>query len=444
MRGRTIASADLRSFLGFVFSRAHRMPLAVRCPRWPAGVGRHAAPWASSPPAGDGAARSCDRRRDGGGTTPSWCCSSGSDCGRSRSAPCAWSDIDWRAGEIAGAGQGGRLERLPLARRRGRGDRRLLAQGTTQPLPSGEVFLSTVAPSVDLRARAWRGGPCTRANVPGSAASVPTGCATRPPPRCCARGVAVRGGPGPAAPKHRHATADLRQGRPPRPGELAMPWPGVVDDDRTSRAARGLPGHAAGDGIQAGMDGRLLDSSLSTSTRWRRSTSASPMRRVVGQAAGGCRDGMVDGQARHPSSVRPLPGGPRSGDRDPTGGSSAEPSHRIVPYIYSDEDIEGPDRGGRPTSQDTPGRHLPTLIGLLAVTGMCVGRRPPRSADVDLDQGLLTIRNSKFGKSRQCSCIRAASRPSPPTHSDVTRDVREPSRRASSLRRPGHACCATT
>lgn len=43
-----------------------------------------------------------------------------------------------------------------------------------------------------------------------------------------------------------------------------------------------------------------------------------------------------------------------------------------------------------------------TLIGLVAVTGMREGEavRLDRD-DVDLEQGLLTIRNSKFGKSRQ-------------------------------------------
>jgi integrase/recombinase XerD len=79
-----------------------------------------------------------------------------------------------------------------------------------------------------------------------------------------------------------------------------------------------------------------------------------------------------------------------------------EPDHRIVPYIYSDQDIEqlieAAGRLPKPHRADT----YQTLIGLLAVTGMRVGEavRLDR-ADVDLDEGTLTIRDSKFGKSRQ-------------------------------------------
>jgi integrase/recombinase XerD len=79
-----------------------------------------------------------------------------------------------------------------------------------------------------------------------------------------------------------------------------------------------------------------------------------------------------------------------------------EPSHRIVPYIYSQDDVTGLlEAAGRlPTTHraDT----YQTLIGLIAVTGMRIGEavRLDRD-DVDLEQGLLTIRNSKYGKSRQ-------------------------------------------
>ena len=77
-------------------------------------------------------------------------------------------------------------------------------------------------------------------------------------------------------------------------------------------------------------------------------------------------------------------------------------SHRAVPYIYTEDDIAKllAAAGRLPTAHraDT----YQTLIGLVAVTGMRDGEavRLDRS-DVDLEQGLLTIRNSKFGKSRQ-------------------------------------------
>src|SRR6516225_9759927 len=49
-----------------------------------------------------------------------------------------------------------------------------------------------------------------------------------------------------------------------------------------------------------------------------------------------------------------------------------------------------------------PRAELPTLIGLLAVTGMRIGEaiRLDRS-DLDLEHARLVVRNSKFGKSRQ-------------------------------------------
>jgi integrase len=79
-----------------------------------------------------------------------------------------------------------------------------------------------------------------------------------------------------------------------------------------------------------------------------------------------------------------------------------EPSHRIVPYIYSDEELAKVLAAAdhlKPEHRTDTYRHV---ISLLAVTGMRVGDavRLDRD-DVDLERGLLTIVNSKFGKSRQ-------------------------------------------
>ena len=76
---------------------------------------------------------------------------------------------------------------------------------------------------------------------------------------------------------------------------------------------------------------------------------------------------------------------------------------RTTPYIYSSAEIQGllkaatrlsPYRGLRPWTYYT-------VFGLLAVTGMRIGEvvRLDRS-DVDLMQALLTVRLTKFGKSR--------------------------------------------
>jgi len=86
----------------------------------------------------------------------------------------------------------------------------------------------------------------------------------------------------------------------------------------------------------------------------------------------------------------------------PPHGLIREPSHRIIPHIYSPDDIQrvlqAAGRLSHPHRADT----YQTLIGLIAVTGMRNGEavRLDRD-DVDLEQALLTIRNSKFGKSRQ-------------------------------------------
>ena len=78
------------------------------------------------------------------------------------------------------------------------------------------------------------------------------------------------------------------------------------------------------------------------------------------------------------------------------------PSHRTTPYIYSDDDIarvlDAAGRLGPEHRADT----YQTMIALIAVNGMRVGEVLRLDHDdMDLTDGLITIRNSKFGKSRQ-------------------------------------------
>lgn len=77
-------------------------------------------------------------------------------------------------------------------------------------------------------------------------------------------------------------------------------------------------------------------------------------------------------------------------------------SHRAIPYLYSQEEILA--LMAASASLNSPLRQATyrTLIGLLAVTGMRVGeaiRLDDR--DVDLREGVLTVRQSKFGKTRE-------------------------------------------
>ena len=88
------------------------------------------------------------------------------------------------------------------------------------------------------------------------------------------------------------------------------------------------------------------------------------------------------------------------------------PVHRLLavrhrrnpPYIYSDQDVARlmTEAAGLRSSQKMKALNLETLIGLLAATGLRPGEACALEIrDVDLQAGVLAIRESKFGKSRQ-------------------------------------------
>jgi integrase/recombinase XerD len=77
------------------------------------------------------------------------------------------------------------------------------------------------------------------------------------------------------------------------------------------------------------------------------------------------------------------------------------PTH-ATPYLYSDAAVVNLMQAARTLRPPFRGFTLETVIGLLAVTGMRIGEALGLDReDVDLGNGLLTIRQSKFGKSRQ-------------------------------------------
>lgn len=78
------------------------------------------------------------------------------------------------------------------------------------------------------------------------------------------------------------------------------------------------------------------------------------------------------------------------------------PRRRTSPYLYSEADIAALMAAARRARWPLSAATYESLIGLLAVTGMRVGEaiRLDR-ADVSFGDGLITIRESKFGKSRQ-------------------------------------------
>jgi integrase len=86
----------------------------------------------------------------------------------------------------------------------------------------------------------------------------------------------------------------------------------------------------------------------------------------------------------------------------PPVGLLPEPSHRIVPYIYSDEDLDSVLLAADHLRPEHRADTYRNVISLLAVTGMRVGEAVRLDRDeVDFAEGLLTIVRSKFGKSRQ-------------------------------------------
>ncbi len=76
---------------------------------------------------------------------------------------------------------------------------------------------------------------------------------------------------------------------------------------------------------------------------------------------------------------------------------------RRQPYLYSDEEVERLLQAARDLASPT-GLHAwtyATLLGLLAVTGMRMGEAVNLDrVNVDLEQGFLTLRHTKFGKDR--------------------------------------------
>ena len=74
---------------------------------------------------------------------------------------------------------------------------------------------------------------------------------------------------------------------------------------------------------------------------------------------------------------------------------------RPRPYIYSDDEVQRLMRAARDYKYDQPLRTYYCLLGLLAVSGLRSGEALDlRAADIDFANRILTVRGTKFGKSR--------------------------------------------
>lgn len=79
------------------------------------------------------------------------------------------------------------------------------------------------------------------------------------------------------------------------------------------------------------------------------------------------------------------------------------PHRRLNPYFFTDEDIDQLLQGALrwPATDGLANHTYYCLFGLLSVSGLRIGEALGLAVDdVDLDDGVLTIRSAKFGKSR--------------------------------------------
>ena len=107
----------------------------------------------------------------------------------------------------------------------------------------------------------------------------------------------------------------------------------------------------------------------------------------------------------------------------PPEGLLAHRYRRKPPYIYTDDEIECLIHAARalPSSKGLRASTYCTLFGLLAVTGMRINEALQLDrGEVDLVEGILTIRRTKFGKSRLVP-VHASSREALKTYAE-TRD----------------------
>jgi len=103
---------------------------------------------------------------------------------------------------------------------------------------------------------------------------------------------------------------------------------------------------------------------------------------------------MVRGFARHLKAIDPA-------TEVPPLGVLPHRCRRAAPYLYSDVDVAALMDAARALRSPLRAATYETVIGLLAVTGMRSGEALRLERDhLDWDEGVLTVWNSKFQKSR--------------------------------------------
>lgn len=104
---------------------------------------------------------------------------------------------------------------------------------------------------------------------------------------------------------------------------------------------------------------------------------------------------VVRGFARYLQALDPATEIPPTGLID-------SPVPHAIPYLFSDDELAAVMRAARRLNPPLRGATYPTLIGLLAVTGMRIGEAIALDEDdIDLEDGVLIVRQGKWGKSRE-------------------------------------------
>jgi integrase len=151
--------------------------------------------------------------------------------------------------------------------------------------------------------------------------------------------------------------------------------------DRTGQLLGGFVAHAD----RAGADHVTVELALAWATQ---PAGADP-------SWHGARLSAVRGFARYLSALDPT-------TQVPPPDVLPHRSRRRVPYLYSEAEIAALLAAARGLRSPLRAATYATLIGLLATTGMRVGEAIALDRDdVDLRHGLIVVRHSKFGKSRQ-------------------------------------------
>jgi integrase/recombinase XerD len=103
---------------------------------------------------------------------------------------------------------------------------------------------------------------------------------------------------------------------------------------------------------------------------------------------------VVRGFARHLNTLDP-------GCQVPPAALLPSPSDRVTPYLFSQEEIAALIHAAGTLRRPLLAATYQALISLLAVTGLRIGEAVALSGDhVDFEAALITVINSKFGKSR--------------------------------------------